>query len=262
MKTAQQGTELTPGERYLELLKKVVTGNIYAPEPDHDNEDVMQFVEQFREHYFDHPAHSMVPLKRLDHLQACVVDVVRRQVPGDLIEAGVWRGGTSIFMKAVLEMEGAGERRVWVADSFEGLPQVDPVLHPKEARAMAGKTIQQDYRNFAASLDEVKRNFNAYGLLDARVHFVQGWFKDTLHDVPAPQFAIVRLDGDLYDSTLDALAALYPRLSPGGYLIIDDYADDLWTECRRAVDEYRREHQIRDELRGVDSKCAYWQRSR
>jgi Macrocin-O-methyltransferase (TylF) len=262
MNTTQQGKQLTASDRYLELLKRVVTGNIYAPEPDHDNEDVMQFVEEFKQHYFDNHAHSMVPLKRLDHLQACVVDIVRREVPGDLIEAGVWRGGTSIFMKAVLEMEGARERRVWVADSFEGLPQVDPLLHPKEARAMEGKTIKQDYRNFAASLEEVKHNFSTYGLLDPQVHFVQGWFKDTLHGVPADQFAIVRLDGDLYDSTIDALTALYPRLSAGGYLIIDDYADDLWTECRRAVDEYRREQQIQDPLRSVDCKCAYWQRSR
>ena len=253
---------MTPIELYLDLLKKAVTGNIYGAEPDHDSRDIKTFVRAFTEHYFEKPAHAMVPTKRLDSLQCCVMDVLRRNVPGDLIEAGVWRGGTSIFMRGILQVLDVKDRRVWVADSFEGLPPVDPALHPKEAKAVGGPTIKDGYRNFAASIEEVKRNFQAYGMLDEQTCFLKGWFKDTLPSVPVETFAVVRLDGDLYESTRDALTALNPKLAPGGYMIIDDYGEDLWTECRRAVDEYRHDHGIHDEIVSVDSKCVYWIRSK
>jgi hypothetical protein len=253
---------VNPAELYLNLLKNVVTGNIYGAEPDHDSRDIRTFVKDFTEHYFEKPAHAMVPRKRLDNLQACVMDVLARKVPGDLIEAGVWRGGTSIFMRGILQVMGVKDRRVWVADSFEGLPPVDPKLHPKEAAAVNGPTIKNGYKNFAASIDEVKRNFDAYGLLDDQTCFLKGWFKDTLATSPIERLAVVRLDGDLYESTTDALTALYPRLSVGGHIIIDDYGEDLWTECRRAVDEYRGDHDIHDEIIVVDSKCVYWTRSK
>jgi O-methyltransferase len=252
---------MTPVELYLDLLKNVVTGNIYGAEPDHDSRDIRTFVKAFTQHYFANPAHAMVPRKRLDNVQTCVMDVLRRKVPGDLIEAGVWRGGTSIFMRGILEVMGVKDRRMWVADSFEGLPPVDPKLHPTEAAAVSSATIKDGYKNFAASLEEVKRNFQAYGLLDEQTRFLKGWFKDTLPSLTSERFAVVRLDGDLYESTTDALRALYPRLAPGGHIIIDDYGEDVWTECRRAVDEFRRDHEIREEIVVVDSKCVFWTRS-
>jgi O-methyltransferase len=252
---------MTPVELYLDLLKNVVTGNIYGAEPDHDSRDIRKFVKAFTDHYFGKPAHAMVPLKRLDNVQKCVLDVLERKVPGDLIEAGVWRGGTSIFMRGILEVMGVKDRRMWVADSFEGLPPVDAKLHPTEAAAVASSTIKDGYKNFAASIEEVKANFEAYGLLDEQTCFLKGWFKDTLPTLPIERFAVVRLDGDLFESTTDALTALYPRLSVGGHIIIDDYGEDVWTECRRATDEYRARNGIRDQIVVVDSKCVYWTRT-
>jgi hypothetical protein len=250
-------------ELYLDLLKRTVTGTIYGREPNHDYElrDLPAFVRDFTEHYMHGHAHAMVPLTRLDNVQHCVTEVIQKGVEGDLIETGVWRGGTSIFMRGILAAHDVRDRAVWVADSFEGLPKPDPERFPKEARAVAGKTIAEDYKNFAASLEEVQANFRAYGLLDDQVHFLKGWFKDTLPDAPIKKLAVARLDGDLYESTRDALVALYPKVSVGGFVIIDDYGEDMWTECRRAVDEYRAENGIDDKIVEVCSKCVYWQRT-
>ena len=115
------------------------------------------------------------------------------------------------------------------------------------------------YDMLAVSLDEVKRNFERYDLLDDQVHFLEGWFRDTLPTAPIEALAVMRLDGDLYESTMDALSSLYPKLSPGGYVIIDDYrAIDA---CRAAVDDYRRSHSVDEELHTVDWNAVYWRRS-
>jgi hypothetical protein len=245
---------------YLDLLKRAVTGNIYAAEPRHD--DTTQSVAAVYRHYFEMPAQALVPIKRLDNVQHCIMDVLENGVPGDLIEAGVWRGGTAIFMRAALRAMAVTDRRMWVADSFEGLPTTETALQPKEAGVMSRPMFKQGFKNFAASLDEVRSNFEKYGLLDEQTVFVKGWFKDTLHTITSERFAVIRIDADLYSSTMDCLRALYPKLAPGGHVIIDDYGLDSWTECRKAVDEYRASQDIDEELLFVDTQCAYWKRAR
>jgi hypothetical protein len=122
--------------------------------------------------------------------------------------------------------------------------------------------IRKAYNNLAVGLEEVKRNFPAYGLLDGQVRFLKGWFKDTLPTAPIGILALMRLDGDFYESTKDGLESLYDRLAIGGYVIIDDYGEDSWTYCRKAVDEFRSEREIIDPLIAVDSKCSFWRRTR
>lgn len=251
----------SPLDLYLDLLKKALTDTLFRAEPELDQADLRRTMLHVR-HYVDGQAITMLPLGRLDQLQHCVIDVVRRGVPGDLIEAGVWRGGATILMRATLKALGVTDRTVWVADSFEGLPKPDAERFPLEARAHRGPIIQTGFRNFAASLDEVKRNFRAYGLLDDQVRFLKGWFNDTLSSAPIRRIAVMRLDGDFYQSTMDGLRGLYDRLSVGGYAIIDDYGEDAWTNCRKAVDEFRVERGIDAPMISVDSKCYYWQRSR
>lgn len=198
-------------------------------------------------------AETMVGMQRLDNVQRCVTDVLRQGVPGDLIETGVWRGGTTIFMRAILAAFEDTDRRVWVADSFQGLPAPDPKYYAP------GESLTLDLPWLAISLDQVKSNFTRYGLLDSQVEFLPGWFKDTLPTAPIEQLAVIRLDGDLYESTIEAISALYPKLSIGGYLIVDDYG--CIEECRRAVHEYRDAHGIRDEIRRIDWTGAFWQRT-
>jgi hypothetical protein len=250
----------TPANLYLDLLKRTLTNTIFQNEPDIDD-DEFRFTMQCATHYVNSDAVSMITLNRFDNIRNCIENILRNGVPGDLIEAGVWRGGASIFMRATLKAYGVTDRSVWAADSFEGLPVPDPNQFPLEAKVQSGPVMQKLYRNFAAGLDEVKRNFAAYGLLDDQVKFLEGWFKDTLPTAPIGALSLIRIDGDFYESTRDGLNYLYDRLSTGGYVIIDDYGEDSWTYCRRAVDEFRSERQIKDPLTAVDSKCFYWRRT-
>jgi hypothetical protein len=147
-----------------------------------------------------------------------------------------------------------------VADSFEGLPEPDAEKFPVEASTHSGKVMTSVYKHFAVSLDDVRDNFARFGLLDDQVAFIKGWFKDSLPSAPITQLAIMRLDGDYYESTMDALVNLYPKLSPGGYAIIDDYGEDTWTYCRRAVNDFREREGLTQPLTRVDSKCSFWQK--
>ena len=247
---------------YLELLKRVLTNTLFEGEPNTDQESELHFVQGFIQHYINGPAITMLPIARMDNLRTCVEDVMARGVPGDLIETGVWRGGATIFMRAVLRAHGVIDRNVWVADSFEGLPEPDAVKYPIEAKAHQGAVMRKTYNHFAVDINDVRRNFAAFDLLDERVRFLKGWFKDTLPAAPIKTLAVMRLDGDYYESTMDGLINLYDKLSVGGYAIIDDYGEDSWTYCRRAVDEFREQRGIDEPMIRVDSKCYYWQRKR
>ncbi|MCK2221078.1 TylF/MycF family methyltransferase [Actinomadura sp. ATCC 31491] len=242
------------GTLYLDLLKKVLTNVIYedAPvpwwgDPDYDSVN--------RRMGLDCPtaAHTMVGMERLDNVQFCVERVLADGVPGDLIETGVWRGGVCILMRAILRAHGVHDRKVWVADSFQGVPVTDADSHPLDQEMALHKI------NSVLSIpaEEVRANFKRYELLDEQVEFLEGWFRDTLPGAPIDTLAVMRLDGDLYESTVDALTSLYPKLSPGGFVIIDDYNI---APCRKAVHEYRREHGIDDKIVPIDLSGVYWRK--
>ena len=206
------------------------------------------FDQRARELGLDWPAEAetMIGMQRLTSLQHCVETVLADDIPGDLIECGVWRGGACILMRAVLAAYGDETRSVWLADSFQGVPRSDP------ANYKADKGIRADFAAgiLGVSEAEVRANFERYGLLDDQVRFLPGWFKDTLHDAPIDRIAVLRLDGDLYESTIQALDALYPRLSPGGFCIIDDY--QAVKACEQAVTDYRAKHGISAEIVDID----------
>ncbi|HSV52316.1 MAG TPA: TylF/MycF/NovP-related O-methyltransferase [Burkholderiaceae bacterium] len=244
---------------YLELLKKSITDTLAAPEPDAEAGGA-RFMLDFLHHYIRGRAITMLPLVRLHQLQRCIEDVIARGIPGDLMEAGVWRGGAAVLMRAVLQAHGIGDRCVWAADSFQGLPQPDAALFPKEAQAHASAVMRDGFAHFAVGLDAVQANFARYGLLDAQVRFLPGWFHETLPTAPIERLAVLRLDGDYFASTRDGLVHLYDKLSVGGYLIVDDYGEDDWTHCRAAVDGFRAERGITEPMVQVDRRCWYWLR--
>ena len=249
-------------ELYLDLLKRALTDTVFKTEPDYsDPADVRLTLERI-DHYVRGRAVSMLPLARLDNLQACIRTIIDDAVPGDLIETGVWRGGGTIFMRGALAAFGDETRQVFAADSFEGLPEPDAEKYPIEAQSFHGPVIAKAMNRLKATLEDVRGNFEAYGLLDERVRFLKGWFKDTLPTAPIERLSVMRLDGDYYESTRDALVHLYDKLSLGGFVIVDDYGEDAWTYCRRAVDEFREERGIDDPLQAVDAACWYWRRSR
>jgi hypothetical protein len=247
---------------YLDLLKHSLTNTLFEKEPDFDQKNEFLFVDEFIRHYINSQAVSMLSLHRLNHLQSCIEDVLAHEIGGDLIETGVWRGGATIFMRAALKAYDATDRIVWVADSFEGLPEPDADKFPLEAKAHQGSVMKKTYKHFAVSLEDVQRNFSAYGMLDDHVRFLKGWFKDSLPTAPIEALAILRLDGDFYESTRDALVNLYDKLSIGGYAIIDDYGETGWTYCRKAVDEFRLERGIEEPLLPVDLKSFFWRKQR
>jgi O-methyltransferase len=143
---------------------------------------------------------------------------------------------------------------VWVADSFQGLPK------PDEAYPEDRGDSHWTFPELAVSLEDVKRNFKRYGLLDDQVRFLVGWFRDTLTPAPIERLAVLRLDGDMYESTMDVLTALYPKLSVGGYCIIDDYG--YIASCRTFVETYRRAHNITEPIKVIDGGGVFWQRVR
>ena len=249
-------------ELYLDLLKRCVTNTIFHQEPNADDPEEFRFVRDFTKHYIKGTALSMLPLARLNNIQSCAFSILRDDIPGDFIEAGVWRGGSAIFMRAILKAANVTDRTVWVADSFEGLPTPDPEQFPIEAKADKGAIINKAYGRFAVDMPTVQQNFQLFGLLDDQVRFLKGWFKDTLPTAPIDRLSLMRLDGDYYESTMDGLVNLYDKLSPGGYAVIDDYGEDSWTNCRKAVDEFRQDRGITEPMIQVDSKCYYWRRSR
>ena len=197
-------------------------------------------------------AQTMVGLGRLENVRHAIETVLDEDVPGDLIETGVWRGGASIFMRGVLAAHGNLDRTVWLADSFQGLPPPRPDRYPEDAGAEWHSATE-----LAVGVEEVRENFRRYGLLDDRVRFLPGWFRDTLPAMREHQWALVRLDGDMYESTWDALTNLYGGLAPGGFLIVDDYSID---SCRQAVEDFRRAEEIDAPLSEIDWTGVFWRK--
>lgn len=199
-------------------------------------------------------SHTMVRRKRLDNITYCLDFVRNDQIPGDLIETGVWRGGASILMRGYLAAWEINDRKVWVADSFEGLPV--PSLPEDEGWDFSVDKVPI----LAVSLEEVQENFRRYNLLDNQVKFLKGWFRDTLPHASIDRLAVLRLDGDLYESTIDALNALYHKVSPGGFIIVDDYGD--FEPCRRAITEFREIHRITEPIETIDWAGAFWRKTK
>jgi O-methyltransferase len=199
-------------------------------------------------------AETMIGMQRLTSLQHCVEAVLAEEVPGDLVECGVWRGGACILMRAVLAAYGDQNRCVWVADSFAGVPRPDKEHYGADENMKLHLVADV----LGVSEATVKANFERYGLLDGRVRFLTGWFKDTLHVSPIDSIAVLRLDGDLYESTIQALDALYPRLSVGGFCIVDDYHPI--EACRQAVTDYREMKEISAEINEIDGSGVFWRK--
>ena len=229
---------------YLDLLKRALTDLLYDPVP----EDV-----RLEGRDWPSRAYTMIGMKRLDNLQYCIEQVLAKNIPGDFIETGVWRGGATIFMRALLKVAGVTNRHIWVADSFEGLPKPDSEQYPADTG-----DIHHQYQQLAVPIEQVKEHFRRFNLLDDQVNFLQGWFRDTLPTTTIKQLAILRLDGDMYESTMEALVHLYPKLSEDGYIIIDDYG--AISACRQAVEDYRASHNIVEAIHWIDWTGVYWQR--
>jgi predicted nucleic acid-binding Zn-ribbon protein len=237
---------------YLDLLEKALIGSIYEDKPISFWSDGYDPDVRVMGRDWPATAQSMIGAARMRNIRTLVERILDQNIPGDLLEAGVWRGGACIYMRGILEAYGVTDRTVWVADSFEGLPPPMPEAYPADA-----KDIHHTFKELAVSIDEVKSYFARYGFLDERVVFVKGWFKDTLPGLPVEKLALLRLDGDMYQSTMEALNALYAKVSLGGFVIIDDY---ILKPCRQAVDDFRHKHNIEEPIEAIDGAGVYWRK--
>ncbi len=277
-------------DRYIDLLMSSLTRSLYLDEETHDvplaewegltsldldAEALKQALRststrltrrggdpQRRQVGHDWPptAETMVGIDRLADVRFCVESALADGVPGDLIETGVWRGGVTVLMKGIVEAwasddQYGGTRRVWVADSFEGLPAPDATNYPAD-EGIDWSGVEP----LKVDVDTVKANFAKFGLLDDRVEFLVGWFSETLAAAPIESLAVLRLDGDLYESTMDALVALEPKVADGGYVLVDDYGG--WEPCRKAVDDYRAANNITAPIVEVDWTGIHWRTER
>jgi O-methyltransferase len=246
----------------LDFIKRVLTDTVYNDEivkNYFDNNEypsdqiiqniISQPVDSKRNFGIDWPerAHTMVGLTRLNNLHDCLDYVRENKIKGDIIETGVWRGGASIFAKVYCNMYNL-DKKIFVADSFIGLP---PPEHPEDAGDQH-HTI--DF--LRVSLEEVQLNFKLYHALDKNVIFLKGWFSDTLpNNSQINKLSILRMDGDMYKSTMDVFEACYDKVSVGGQIIIDDFCLPM---CKKAVEHFRGANNCTEELIAIDDSSVYW----
>lgn len=247
----------TARDLYLDLLVKILINTIYEDASINPQVRPLQtgpFNPAARAIGRDWPtqAHTMVGRKRLENLRALSQQTLDDKIAGDFIETGVWRGGCCILMRGVLAANKIADRKVYVADSFSGLPAPNEKAYPADT----GFDLRS-ITELAVSLETVQGNFARYGLLDEQVVFLKGLFSDTLPSLSAGPFALLRLDGDLYESTYVALESLYPKLSPGGFVIIDD---NSLTPCNLAVNDFRARMGISAPLQEVDWTGIWWRK--
>jgi hypothetical protein len=242
-------------EHYLALVARALDGTIYedAPLPALGQTG---FDANLREHGLDWPsvAFTMIGTKRLANLRQVLESVIGEHVPGDFVETGVWRGGACIMARAVFNAYGVTDRRVIVCDSFEGLPRPDPETYPADT----GSDFHE-YADLSVSLERVKANFAKFDLLDDRVVFLKGWFRDTMAQVPSAQIAVLRLDGDMYESTIDPLRSLYDRIPDGGWVVVDDY--HVVPASKAAVHDFLASRGLTPELREIDGVGVFFRKN-
>jgi hypothetical protein len=270
-------------ERYLSLLKKAVANTLY-PELEMQvaalgNRDVSNLEDPELQRYLRDIAereagalreltaqkqqgtapfrgpHTMIGLFRLDNIERCAEQVFADGVEGDFLEAGVCRGGATIFMRALQLAHGEQTRRTWVVDSFQGVPPSDNSMDRRYGFNLEESRVPW----LACSEDMVRQNFARYDLLDANVIFVPGWLAESLPQAGIEQLAILRVDVDLYSSTHECLELLYDKVVPGGFVIVDDYG--FLQCCRDAVDEFRARRGISEPIEWIDSSGIFWRKN-
>jgi hypothetical protein len=239
---------------YTDLLKRILLSTLvpderYVPG---NTSDPLPFDHELRVEGKDWPtrAFTMVGQKRLDILEYLLDWLIEHRILADIVECGVWRGGASIFMRGVLVSKGAAHLRSWLYDSFAGLPKPN----------LAGDCDLSIYNNYlAVPLNQVQENFVRFGLWSDKVKMVPGWFNDTLPQAEVRRISLLRLDGDMYESTIVALESLYAKVVRGGFVVIDDYG--AIEVCKQATDDFRKKYNIGAPMTQVDWTCWYWQKT-
>jgi O-methyltransferase len=211
------------------------------------------FDEADKELYRRVDSYTMTTPPRVYALVRAVEYVVTRGVAGAIVECGVWRGGSMMAAALTLLRLGVTDRELYLYDTFAGMPPPEEADTTRSGVRAADLLAQEDEDSHIwaiASLADVRAAVLSVGYPEERIHFVEGLVEETLPAAAPKEIALLRLDTDWYRSTKHELEQLYPRLAPGGVLILDDYGH--WQGARRAVDEYFAENGITVLLNRVD----------
>jgi O-methyltransferase len=258
---------MTPNEHavyaYLEMIKSMVSATAFneaelsiTPENSVQKNNGKPFDLNLRKGGRDWTllGATMTGWKRLDNVRKLLTDVIQSNIPGDYIETGVWRGGSSVFARAVITAHGEQEKRVsYVCDSFSGLPPGDRRLDQKDRSWDNTPYLEVPY-------EIVANNFMKHNVLDHNVVFAKGFFRDSIGPLSKKikALSIMRLDGDMYESTVDVLYHLYEKLQIGGYVIIDDW---FGFPAKTACEDFFQAHGISPEVIPIDNIAAYWKKT-
>jgi hypothetical protein len=199
-------------------------------------------------------AYTMTSLERMYALYGATAYLARNGIPGDVVECGVWRGGSSMLAAMTLARLGAADRCLYLYDTFAGMTEptsLDTDHRGRSARDLWRRAPTDGARRwFHAPVDEVRRNMALTGYPAERIVYVVGKVEETIPATVPERIALLRLDTDWFESTYHEMVHLLPRLAAGGVLVLDDYGH--WQGARRAIDRYFEEAGIRPFLQRID----------
>ena len=201
------------------------------------------------------PNYTMLSIYRIINLYEVVKSVNLRQIEGDIVQCGVWHGGSAAIMAVAHRDEECSKRRtIWLFDSFKGLPS------PGDKD---GQRIKKDYFEglCKGDVNKVKEIFNRLDVSLENVKIVEGWFRETLDTPALEKIAVLHMDADWYDSIKIILDKLYHKVVPEGIIVLDDYWNPLHDGCRQALEDFFKEHSISGMMRRkVDWSAVYFQK--
>lgn len=235
--------------KYLDLLQMLLLNIIYE-----DNEEGI-----IQGSVHPENALTMIGLRRMVNLKNLLIETIRNNIEGDILEAGCWRGGAMMYARAILNAYDNNNKKVYCCDSFEGIPRMDDAKYYLDRIAYQYEFLNKN------PVEKVIKNFNRLGLNEGTI-IVKGYFHNTFPKINVNRLSLLRLDGDTYNSTYISLFYMYPKLSVGGYIIIDDYID--WLGCREATNTYRQENNITEQIYFVDYEYGeilrgvYWKKEK
>ncbi|MCB9225112.1 MAG: TylF/MycF/NovP-related O-methyltransferase [Crocinitomicaceae bacterium] len=209
----------------------------------------------FKQYYDICSEYTMTSVERMYALYNATKYVIENNIPGDFVECGVWKGGSSLLIALILKENSISNRKIYLYDTFEGMSE--PTTNDVDfTGATAEKQLSDsDIENQSSvwcysGMDEVKKNFTDHQIDLKNIEFVKGKVEETIPQTIPSAIALLRLDTDWYESTKHEMDHLYPLLENKGVLIIDDYGH--WKGCRKAIDEYFESKQIKPLINRID----------
>lgn len=220
-------------------------------DPKNISKSTIEYLIKFKKFMDSDIVYSMASDSVIDFVHLAIKDINESNIPGDIVEIGVWRGGMGIWMNYLVHEYSPNPRKIWLFDSYAEFPEPqytkDRYVHPV-TKILYGNNV---------SVDDVRHNFELFDLLTSNLRFVKGEYEKSVSYVDIPEISILHLDCDYYDPTLLILEKYYSRMTKGGYVIVNNYYYG-YVHARTAVDEFRMKNHIYSKIEKLDDKCGVW----